>query len=126
MLSATGPYFRLDWKRAGSGLQEIARLSGGRSYSPQTTVDLSGIYDDLMENLRVRYVITYKSTSERDLNAARTVRIELVDSRTGGPLEIIDANGKQVRSKISLENSYTPQSVSVTNVNTPASKTEQE
>jgi len=41
-------------------------------------------------------------------------------------LEIIDANGKQVRSKISLENSYTPQSVSVTNVNTPASKTEQE
>lgn len=126
MLSTTGPYIRLDWKRAGSGLREMARSSGGRVYSPQTTFDLSGFYDDLMENLRARYVVTYKSTSERDLNAARSVRIELVDSRSGGPLEIIDANGKQVRSKISSENSYTLQGVSVTSVHTPASKTEQE
>ena len=31
-------------------------MSGGRGYSPQSTSDLSATYDDMMENLRVRYV----------------------------------------------------------------------
>jgi len=47
-------------------------------------VDLPAIFDDLMENLRVRYVITYKSTSDPNVNRARTVRVELVDSCCGG------------------------------------------
>lgn len=122
MLSSRGPYVRIDWKRAESELQEIAQSSGGRMYSPQSTFDLSGTYDDLMENLRVRYVITYKSDSDHDLSTARSVRIELVDSRTGGPLEIIDANGKPVRSKISMEDSYTPHSASVAGMNSSASQ----
>jgi VWFA-related protein len=106
--SSAGPYARLDWKRAESELRQIAGASGGRMYAPQSTVDLSEVYDDLMENLRVRYVITYKSKSDSDGNGARTVRIELVDSRTGGPLRIVDANGRPVRSKIIVEDSYVP------------------
>jgi hypothetical protein len=66
------------------------------------------MYDDLMENLRVRYVITYKSTGGGEPHAARTVRIELVDSTTGGPLEIVDANGKRVRAKVFVEDRYVP------------------
>jgi Ca-activated chloride channel homolog len=123
--SNEGPYARLDWKRAERELQEIARASGGRLYSPGSMFDLSGVYDDIMENLRVRYVITYKSGSDRDLSSARTVRVELVDSRTGGPLEIIDASGKAVRSKIFVEDSYIPRSASVASVNI-TSKVQQE
>lgn len=106
--SNPGPYARLDWKRAERELQEIAKASGGRLYSPGSTFDLSGLYDDIMEKLRVRYVITYESTEDRDLSAARTVRIELVDSRTGGPLEIVDANGKIVHSNVFVEDQYMP------------------
>jgi len=123
--SNQGPYARLDWERAEHQLQEIAKASGGRLYSPGSIFDLSGVYDDIMENLRVRYVITYKSTSDRDLDGARTVRIDLVDSRTGGPLEIVDAKGKRVRSKIFVEDSYTPPSASVAGM-TSASKVHQE
>ncbi|HLG96648.1 MAG TPA: VWA domain-containing protein [Bryobacteraceae bacterium] len=123
--SNEGPYARLDWKRAEHELQEIAKASGGRLYSPGSIFDLSGVYDDIMENLRVRYVITYKSNDDRDLSATRTVRVELVDSRTGGPLEIVDANGKPVRSKIFVEDSYIPRSASVASVNT-TSKAQQE
>jgi hypothetical protein len=79
-------------------------------YSPQNTYDLAGIYDDLMENLRVRYVITYKSTGGGDPSAARTVRVELVNPTTGGPLEIVDANGKVIRSKVFVEDNYVPAS----------------
>ncbi len=112
LLPASGPYAQLDWKRAGAELQEIATASGGRVYSPASAFELAGIYDDLMENLRVRYVITYKSSAPGDLSAARTVRIELVNPATGGPLEIVDANGKPVHSKVFVEDTYIPRAAS--------------
>jgi hypothetical protein len=113
--TSVGPYAQIDWNRARNELQEIARSSGGRSYSIGTLFDLSGIYDDMMENLRVRYVVTYKSSSNRgDWNAARTVRIELVNPGTGGPLEIVDSDGKPVRWKLFAEESYSPGAASST------------
>lgn len=121
--SHNGPYARIDWNRAEAELQQIAKASGGRMYSVDSTFDLSSIYDDIMENLRVRYVIAYKSsTTDDDLNAARTVRIELVNPKTGGPLEIIDANGKPVRSKVFVENSYVPRTASIAGLGSSVSK----
>jgi flagellar hook assembly protein FlgD len=79
-----------------------------------------------MENLRVRYVITYKSGSDGDPSTARTVRIELIDSKTGGPLEIVDANGKLVHSTISVEDSYIPRNATVSGLDTSASKAPKE
>jgi len=103
-----GPYAHIDWKGAESKLRQIAAACGGRMYSPEAIMDLPAIFDDLMENLRVRYVITYKSTSDPNVNRARTVRVELVDSRTSGPLQIVDASGKTVHSKIIAKDSYIP------------------
>lgn len=34
-------------------LQGIVRASGGRAYVPENTVELSPIYDDVMENMKV-------------------------------------------------------------------------
>jgi VWFA-related protein len=107
----TGPLARVNWNDAEKKLQEIARASGGRAYFPENTIDLSAIYDDMMENLRVRYVISYKSTSNADLDQPRTVRIELVDPSTGRPLQIVDTNGKPVRAHISIQERYVPREV---------------
>jgi hypothetical protein len=104
----SGPYASFDWKRADAELGQIARASGGRVYSPDSLYDLAGPLDDLMENLRVRYVITYRSSADPRSVARRTVRVELVDSRTGGPLRIIDADGRPVRARISISGSYVP------------------
>ncbi|HLG98322.1 MAG TPA: hypothetical protein VKX49_18545 [Bryobacteraceae bacterium] len=81
-------------------------------YYPGSTFDLSGIYDDVMENLRVRYVVRYKSTNSGDLRAPRMVRVELIEPETGGPLELVDTKGKTVPSRIFVENSYIPSSTS--------------
>jgi Ca-activated chloride channel family protein len=98
----------IDWKHAENGLMEIARVSGGRFYSPDNTADLSGTYDDIMENLKVRYVIRYKSSIPTDPNSPRTVRVELTNPSTGGPLKILDANGRTVSAKVIIQDSYTP------------------
>jgi VWFA-related protein len=105
-------YAHLDWEKTEAELREIAKVSGGRMYTENGILDLTGVYDDLMENVRVRYVISYRSTSNSPLDAVRTVRVELIDPRTNGPLKIIDANGKVIRSKVIVENSYVPNAAS--------------
>jgi Ca-activated chloride channel family protein len=106
LTGTAAPTARFDWNRAARELHEIARTSGGRFYSPPISVELSAIYDDLMENLKVRYVITYKSTTAGDLNSPRTVRVELINPKTGGPLQIVDASGRTIHAHVVVEDSY--------------------
>jgi Ca-activated chloride channel homolog len=106
-----GTHASLDFKRAHAVLRELASVSGGRMYSPQTG-EFSAIFDDLMENLRTRYVITYRPTTNPDDKNPHMVRIALVDARTGGPLEIVDATGRRVRANFTVEASYVPRSPS--------------
>ena len=101
------PLVNVDWDKLEHQLQEIARISGGRAYTPSNTIQLSPVYDDVMENLKVRYVITYKSNNG-DANSPRTVRVELVDTQNGGALVIRDANGRIVRASVILQENYVP------------------
>ena len=60
----------------------------------------------MLENLRVRYVIAYKSSNTASLNARHTVRVELLNPKTGGPLQIVDADGKKIDAKVIVEGGY--------------------
>jgi hypothetical protein len=99
-----------NWNEAEDRVQALARASGGRLYSPKTAIDLSGAYDDMLENLKVRYVITYRSSSTNP-TAPRSVRVELINPADGKPLRIVDENGGVVHSTVILQESYTPSSV---------------
>ena len=109
----TGALAQIDWTKAEKTLEEICRMSGGRTYIPQDTLDFSSVYDDMLEHLKVRYVISYSSPSNVDLNSPRTVRVELIDPTTGGPLNIIDSSGKPIHAKVVVQDSYTPGLASV-------------
>ena len=75
-----------------------------------SVVDAPTIYDDVMENLRVRYVIAYVS-SNSPTTGARMVQVRLVDPATGEPLRIVDANGRRVVARVLAQASYTPTAV---------------
>jgi VWFA-related protein len=111
ILPSGATYSRIDWQRAEAGLRKIAIASGGRLYSPELIFELGATYDDLMENIRVRYVITYQSSIDADVSLPRTVKVELVDSRTGGPLKVSDASGRTVPVKVIAEEKYVPAAV---------------
>jgi len=106
VFGTAAPSARIDWKRAKHELGEIARASGGRLYSPSISIDLSVIDDDIMENLKLRYVITYKSSATGNMEAPRKVRVELVNPKTGGPIQIVDASGRTIPAHVVLEDSY--------------------
>jgi VWFA-related protein len=107
-VNSTGPLTRIDWNRANHQLEAISKASNGRTYLRDTLLDASAIYDDMMEHLRVRYIITYTSSSPRGGGTPRRVRVALVDPHTGGPLRITDATGKVIAASVSGETSYTP------------------
>ena len=65
LIGTTGPLAKIDWKRAEDRLETLATVSGGRAYLKDATSDVPGIYDDMMEHLRVRYVITYSVVESR-------------------------------------------------------------
>lgn len=65
-----------------------------------------------MENLIVRYVITYRSSNDVDLNRTRTIRVQLVDPAMGGPLQIVDESGRIIRANVVVQDTYVPNAAS--------------
>jgi VWFA-related protein len=105
---ATAPFARIDWPAAEKRLETFAKVSGGRAYALQSDSEIPAIYDDIMENLRVRYVITYVSSNTATLGPPRKIQVELVDPKSGQPLKIHDATGKPVAAKVFIQQTYSP------------------
>lgn len=102
------PFAHIDWNAAENRLETLARSSGGRAYAPQSEVEVPAIYDDIMENLRVRYVITYVSSNPATSGLPRKIRVELIAPKTGQPLKFRDSNGKPVMARVFVQESYSP------------------
>jgi VWFA-related protein len=99
---------RIDWDAAEKKLEELAKASGGRFYSPPDTINLSGIYGDIIENLKVRYVVSYRLANPGDAGKPHMVKVQLVEAGTEKPLRIVDAGGRPVHANVIAEGNYTP------------------
>ena len=106
--SATGNYSEARWERGRHELERLAKASGGRLYAPESVYESAPIYDDILEHLRMRYLIRYISSSAADPVRPRTLRIELIDAQSGRPLEIVDADGKRIRWSVTVHHQYVP------------------
>jgi VWFA-related protein len=104
----TAPFARIDWKNAEKQLETLAKVSGGRAYVLDSDITVPAIYDDIMENLRLRYVITYVSSNPATSGSARSIRVELIDPKTGQALRIRDSNGAPITAKVYVQETYSP------------------
>lgn len=102
------PFSHVDWSGAENHLEALANASGGRAYEPGTDFEFAAIFDDIMENLRLRYVITYVSSNPATSGKPRRIRVELIDPNTGGPLKIWDSNGKTISAEVLVQETYSP------------------
>jgi VWFA-related protein len=102
------PFARIDWDGAQKQLEKLAKVSGGRAYALESMLAVSGIYDDIMENLRLRYVITYVSSNPATSGPPRNIRVELVDPTTGKALKIRDSTGKIMNASVFVQQTYSP------------------
>ncbi len=70
-------HLAIDWKAAEERLEKIAQASGGRQYFPDNVIDSAAIYDDMVDSLKVRYVITYRVPAPARSDVPRTVQVKL-------------------------------------------------
>jgi Ca-activated chloride channel family protein len=102
------PFARIDWAGAQKQLETLANVSGGRAYALESSFAIAGIYDDIMENLRLRYVVTYVSSNPATSGPPRNVQVELVDPSTGKALKIRDSGGKVISARVFVQKTYSP------------------
>jgi VWFA-related protein len=106
IFGSTAPFARIDWNAAEKQLEALSKASGGRAYVVDSDLEVPAIYDDIMENLRLRYVITYVSSNPASVGPPRDIRVELIDPAKGTPLKIHDSTGKVVPAKVYVRASY--------------------
>ena len=74
------PYGRSDdpvCELAREQLQMIADQTGGRMYSPTKTSELSGVYSEIADDLRIQYQLGYNSSNRSHDGKWRSIRVEL-------------------------------------------------
>jgi hypothetical protein len=76
--SAQSPYSRMKWQQASSQLSRLAKVSGCRATTPDSSLEFPAAYDALLANLRLQYVIRYRSTA-LDLPGTRHVEVAWLD-----------------------------------------------
>jgi VWFA-related protein len=86
-------HLAIDWKAAEERLEKIAQASGGRQYFLDNVFDSAAIYDDMIDSLKVRYVITYRVPPRGPSDVPRTIQVKLngVGGATGTGASIATA-----------------------------------
>jgi VWFA-related protein len=60
-------------------LEAIADLTGGRMYAPLRVEELSDVYSQIADDLRVRYLLSYASSNTAQDDGWRSVHVEVQD-----------------------------------------------
>ncbi len=70
---------RAAYKTAREQLENIADQTGGRMYSPGRAEDLSGAYQEIADDLRVQYLLSYASSNPAQDGRWRAISVEIRD-----------------------------------------------
>ncbi len=65
------------YEEASRQLQEIADQTGGRMYTPHKAAELSGVYSQIADDLRVQYLLAYNSSNQAHDGRWRQVQVEV-------------------------------------------------
>jgi VWFA-related protein len=68
---------RAAYEEAMNQLRLIAEQTGGRFYSPGRIEELSGVYTQIADDLRVQYQLSYSSTNHKNDGRWREIRVQV-------------------------------------------------
>lgn len=104
----SGPWGGADrsgYYQAENNLRAFAEITGGRSWFPRFEGEWNNIFSDVATSLRNQYTLGYTPANRTADGKFRKIKVELV-APDGGPLKVIDQNGKQVKYVIYARQGY--------------------
>jgi hypothetical protein len=75
-----GPLSRVNWNRVDDQCARLSAMSGGRMYREVGALTTPAIFDDILERLRVRYVLSYVLPAAAQRGASHAVEIRVAES----------------------------------------------
>jgi hypothetical protein len=76
--ASTGPLSRVDWDALEARCTRLADVSGGRAYRGVRAFNAPAIFDDMLERMRLRYVVSYESTDAKPSDQPRQIEVRIL------------------------------------------------
>jgi len=100
------PIDNMDYLQADNEMRTFASLTGGRAYFPRFQGELPEIFNQVGNDIRNQYSISYRPTNTKLDGTYRKLKVELM-APDGGPLKVRDQKGKDVKVVVYAREGYT-------------------
>ena len=96
----------IDYLQADNELKNFAAMTGGRAYFPRFEAEFAEIFQEIGEDIRKQYSISYHPTNNKLDGTYRKLKVQVV-AADGGPLKVKDQKGKDVKIEVVARDGYT-------------------
>lgn len=96
----------IDYLQADNEMKTFAAMTGGRAYFPRFQAEFSEIFQQIGEDIRKQYSLSYHPTNTKLDGTYRKLKVQVV-AADGGPLKVKDQKGKDVKIEVVARDGYT-------------------
>lgn len=96
----------IGWLQNDNQMNTFAKLTGGRAYFPRFQGELPGIFQQISDDIRHQYTISYHPTNTKLDGTYRKLKVEL-QTPEGGAYKVHDQKGKEVKYIVYAREGYT-------------------
>jgi VWFA-related protein len=100
------PVSNMDYLQADNEMRTFAAMTGGRAYFPRFQAEYGEDFQDIGNDIRHQYSITYRPTNDKLDGTYRKLKVQVV-APDGGPLKIKDQKGKDQKIDVVARDGYT-------------------
>jgi VWFA-related protein len=96
----------IDYLQADNELRNFAAMTGGRAYFPRFQAEYGEDFQQIGENIRQQYSLSYHPTNAKLDGTYRKLKVQVV-APDGSPLKVKDQKGKDVKVEVVARDGYT-------------------
>jgi len=100
------PVQQIDYLQGDNEMRTFAAMTGGRAYFPRFEGELPELFGDISNDIRNQYTISYSPTNSKLDGTYRKLKVQVV-APSGGPLQVKDQKGKNVKIDVVSRDGYT-------------------
>ena len=96
----------IDYLQADNELKTFASMTGGRFYQPRFEAEFNEIFQEVGEDIRKQYSLSYHPTNTKLDGTYRKLKVQVV-AADGGQLKVKDQKGKDQKIEVVARDGYT-------------------
>jgi VWFA-related protein len=100
------PVGHMDYLQADNEMRTFASMTGGRAYFPRFQAEYGEDFQEIGNDIRNQYSITYRPTNDKLDGTYRKLKVQVV-APDGAPLKVKDQKGKDQKIDVVARDGYT-------------------